>query len=43
MSSNIKIANPYFNSIHLIPVVEVIQGDYVLSLKIGYDNSMYMI
>jgi len=38
MSSNIKIANPYFNSIHLIPVVEVIQGDYVLSLKIGYDK-----
>ena len=38
LSNILKTTNPYFGMIHLIPVVEVIQGEYVLSLKIGYDK-----
>ena len=38
LSSILKTTNPYFGMIHLIPVVEVIQGEYILSLKIGYDK-----
>ena len=38
LSDTLKISNPYFGQIHLIPVIEMIQGEYVLSLKIGYDK-----
>ncbi|MBQ6782896.1 MAG: DEAD/DEAH box helicase [Acholeplasmatales bacterium] len=38
LAETLRVTNPYFGLLHLIPVVEVIQNEYVLSLKIGYDK-----
>ena len=38
LAETLRVTNPYFGLLHLIPVVEVIQGEYILSLKIGYDK-----
>ena len=38
LSSTLKVSNPYFGLIHIIPLIEVIQDEYVLSLKIGIDK-----
>ncbi|MCR5113400.1 MAG: DEAD/DEAH box helicase [Acholeplasmatales bacterium] len=38
LSESLRINNQYFGMIHLLPVIEVINGQYVLSLKIGYDK-----
>ena len=38
LSTNLKISNPYFGLIHIMPLIEVIQDEYVLSLKIGLDK-----
>ena len=34
----IRDSNPYFGQIHLVPIIEIIQNEYVLSIKIGYDK-----
>ena len=38
LSTTLKKTNPYFGLIHLIPLIEVIQNEYVLSIKIGIDK-----
>ena len=38
LSLTLKTSNPYFGLVHIMPLIEVIQGDYVLSLKIGLDK-----
>ena len=38
LASTLKISNPYFGLIHIMPLIEVIQNEYVLSLKIGLDK-----
>ncbi|MGM9970456.1 MAG: SNF2-related protein [Anaeroplasma sp.] len=38
LSNDIKISNPYFGLIHLIPVIEEEEKEYTLSLKIGMDK-----
>ena len=38
LSSTLKTSNPYFGLVHIMPLIEVIQGEYVLSLKIGLDK-----
>ena len=38
LAKDIKVTNPYFGLIHLIPVIEEQNKQYLLSLKIGYDK-----
>jgi len=38
LATTLKTSNPYFGLVHIMPLIEVIQGDYVLSLKIGLDK-----
>jgi len=38
LASDIKVTNPYFGMIHLIPVIEELDKQYTLSLKIGFDK-----
>ena len=38
LASDIKVTNPYFGLIHLIPVIEEQDKQYLLSLKIGFDK-----
>ena len=39
LADDIKVSNPYFGQIHLIPVIEENDSQsYVLSLKIGFDK-----
>ena len=38
LANTIKVNNPYFGLIHLTPIIEVINGNYVLSVKIGFDK-----
>ena len=38
LASDIKVTNPYFGIIHLIPVIEECDNKYNLSLKIGADK-----
>lgn len=38
LASTLKVSNPYFGLIHIMPLIEVIQNEYVLSLKIGLDK-----
>lgn len=38
LSQGLKTTNPYFQAIHLIPCIDIIDGKFNLSLKIGYDK-----
>ena len=38
LAKDIKITNPYFGLIHLIPVIEEHDRQFLLSLKIGFDK-----
>ncbi len=38
LATTLKISNPYFGLVHLMPLIEMIQGEYVLSIKIGLDK-----
>ena len=38
LSSQIKVNNPYFGKIHLTPIIEIINDEYVMSVKIGADK-----
>ena len=38
LADDIKVSNPYFGQIHLIPVIEEKEEGYDLSLKIGFDK-----
>ena len=38
LSDSLKSVNSYFNSVRLVPVIEELESDYQLSIKIGYDK-----
>lgn len=38
ITSDLNNDNEYFGKIHLLPVIEFLNGSYYLSLKIGYDK-----